>query len=284
MTGRRRHHGAGGRGSGRAGGHAAVCLVAAAGLVLGGATAQNGIRAPHGHRRAEHGRVSLLADGLLAGQVWSGYVIGSGDNWEVAADFTVPTLVCQSWQNGPGSFFWAGIQSTEGANSGGSSGISGLITIVQDGIKVWCLNGQPQYQAWVVQDPEGPRISILPNPVQPNDTIFANVVESGGQYWQYVDDETQNWTVLESVTGIAASNNTAAVAAESFDGGAYFYPVAVTGAQVNGLPLARSNPGPQEQNPRYYNGTAGLDPGPLDASGQDFNFSWNGPPNLAPSP
>jgi Peptidase A4 family len=272
-AGRRRHRGAGGRGSGRAGGRgrargpAAVCLVAATGLVLGGATARNLTQAPRGG----HERVNLLADALITGAQWSGYVV-HGDSYNVGATFTVSTLYCQSWQNGPGSVLWAGIQSKD---------TNGTATIVQDGIGYGCDNGQPQYYAWTVQDAYSGRVVPLPDPVQPGDAIFASVFEEGAEYWMYVDDETQSWSVLNSLTGGAASSNTAAVAAESYDGGAFFNPVAVTGAQVNGVPVGQSNPQALEQDPSRYDGTAGLDPGPLDATDQNFSFSWNGPPNLA---
>jgi hypothetical protein len=48
--------------------------------------------------------------------------------------------------------------------------------------------------------------------------------------------------------------------------GACFDPVAVTGAQVSGLPLGQFNPEADEQGPGIYNGTAGLDPMPLSLS------------------
>ena len=50
------------------------------------------------------------------------------------------------------------------------------------------------------------------------------------------------------------------VIAESYDGGACLDPVAVTGAQVNGLPLGQFNPEADEQGPGIYNRTADLDP------------------------
>jgi hypothetical protein len=213
----------------------------------------------------------LLADALITGAQWSGYVV-HGDSYNVGATFTVSALYCQSWQNGPGSVLWAGIQSTDS---------NGKATIVQDGIGYGCDNGQPRYYAWMVPDAHSGRVVSVPDPVQPGDAIFASVLEDGAEYWMYVDDETQNWSVLNSLTGGAASSNTAAVAAESYDGGAFFNPVAVTGAQVNGVPVGQSNPQALEEDPSRYNGTAGLDPGPLDATDQNFSFSWNGPPNLA---
>src|SRR5262245_55977780 len=87
MTGWGRRRGAGGWGKcragvrGLAGGPAAVCLVAAAGLVLGGATPQNGTLAAQGHQRGGHERVRLLAAALASGAwsgatgAWSGYVV-----------------------------------------------------------------------------------------------------------------------------------------------------------------------------------------------------------------
>jgi hypothetical protein len=258
---------------------AIACLVAAAGLVLGGATAQNGTQAPQGHQRAEHDRVRLLAATLGSDSwtgdrgAWSGYVVKGGDNYEVMATFTVSTLYCQSWQEGAGTALWVGIQSTDS---------NGTATIVQDGIGYRCGNGgQPQYYAWMVQNAYSQLPVPISNPVYPGDTITAIVYEMGSTYLMALDDTTENWFTFNSVTGGADSSNWAAVAAESYYGGAYLDPVAVTGAQVNGLPLGQFNPEADEQGPNIYNGTAGLDPSGLDSSGQDFNFHWNGQPGLA---
>ncbi len=254
-----------------------MCLVAAAGLILAGATAQNGTQARQGHQRAGHGRVRLLA--ALAPESWSGatgrwsgYVVKGRSNNEVAATFTVSTLSCQSGQDGVGTALWVGIQSTDS---------NGTPTIVQDGIGYRCGTGWPQYWAWMVPDAHSQQISALGDPVQPGDRISADVFEFGSVYWMILEDPVENWWAIKTVTGGAASSNMAAVAAESFDGGAYFDPVAVTGAQVNDLPLGQSSPEADEEGTGFFNGTAGLDPSGLDASGQNFNFSWNGTPGLA---
>jgi Peptidase A4 family len=279
MSGWRRRRGEDGRRRGwagvlgLAGGPAAVYLVAAAGLVLGAATAQNGSWARQGHQRGGHERVRLLAATLTPG-AWSGYVIKGGANDQVSATFTVPTVFCQTWQNGPGSAFWVGIQSTDS---------NGTTTIVQDGIGVNCTNGQPQYYAGMVPDAYAQVAVPLPDKVQPGDAITAAVYEFGSWYAMAVSDPAENWNEFNFITGGADSSNWAAVAAESYNGGAFFYPVAVTGADVNGSPLGQFNPEADEQHPSIYQGTAGLDPSPLDASGQNFSFYWNGWPNLAPS-
>jgi hypothetical protein len=116
----------------------------------------------------------------------------------------------------------------------------------------------------------------LPNPVQPVDRITAGVYEWGNGYFTVLYDAVQNWSAVNYVQGGTGSTDYTAVAAESYNGGAYFDPLAVTGASVNWAPLSQSNPQAWEQSPGIYNGTAGLDPSGLDASGQDFNFHWNG--------
>ena len=285
MSGWHRHRGAGGQGSGRAGvrglaGGLAVCLVAAAALVLGGVAAPNGSSAQR-HQRGGHQRGRVLAAALASGAWtgysgrWSGYMIGAAAHNEVAATFTVPALSCQSGEDGPATAFWAGISSTDS---------NGTQTIVQDGVRVACANGQPQYYAWIVSDVNTGYSVPLPNPVQPGDTVTAAVWEMGATYWMGLYDPVENWWSFNSITGVAASTNIAAVAAESFNGGAYFDPVAVTGAEVNGVPLGQSNPVAEEEDPGWYNGTAGLDPSGLDASGQNFNFYWNGTPAMVASP
>ncbi len=133
----------------------------------------------------------------------------------------------------------------------------------------------------MISDPYHPALIPLTNPVFPSDRVTATVSESGATYWMTLNDQVQNWSWSTSITGGAASGNWAAVAAESYFGGAYFDPVAVTGAQVNGLPLGLFNPEADEQGPNIFSGMAGLDPSGLDASGQNFSFSWNGQPGLA---
>jgi hypothetical protein len=254
--------------------------VAAAGLVLGGAPAQNGTQEPQGHQGAEHERVRLLAATLGSDSwtgatgTWSGYVVKGGANNEVAATFTVPTADCQSTPYGF-TGFWVGIQSTDG---------NGIRTIVQDGIQISCGNGQPSYSAWGIGNAySGGTPVFLTDPVQPVDRITAVVWESGATYWMSLYDPVENWWWSNSATGGAASSNTAAIAAESFFGGADFDPVAVTGAEVNGLPLNQFKPEADEQDPNSYHATAGLDPSGLDASGENFNFYWNGQPGEASS-
>jgi hypothetical protein len=224
----------------------------------------------------------LLAASLAAGAwsgatgAWSGYVVKSGATSEIAATFTVPTMVqCQSWPDG-GTNFWVGIQSTDG---------NGNATIVADGITIGCASGQPMYYAWTYSSDSQQEV-LLPDPVQPLDTVTATVTEAGatiaeagGTYTMALNDTVQGWSESSSTTGGAASSNWSAVAASSFNGGASSEAVAVTGAQVNGAPLGQSNPEADEQGPDQYNGMVGLDPSGLDASGQAFSFSWNGPPN-----
>jgi hypothetical protein len=253
---------------GLAAGLTVVCLVAAAGLA--GATTPNGSRAV----LRDHERARLAAAMFSPGERWSGYVVNGGANFEVSATFTVPMLYCQSWQNAPGTGFWVGIE---------SNGSNNFQSLVQDGIEVFCVNGQPKYAGTMVQDAYHEFADPLPNPLQPGDAVTATVLTMDGLYLMQVSDQTENWSEFRILTGgDASSNSTAAVAAESWGGGAFFNPMAVTNATLNWAPLGQSNYETWEEDPSIYQGTAGLDPSSLDPSGEDFSFFWNGPPNLAP--
>jgi hypothetical protein len=102
----------------------------------------------------------------------------------------------------------------------------------------------------------------------------------------WVWDLSQVWTEIRYATLAADSSSYfwTAVGAESFHGGAYFDPVTVTYAEVDQAPIGQYNPEADEEQPSLYDGTAGLDPSQLDASGMDFSFYWNGSPSLAPGP
>jgi hypothetical protein len=50
----------------------------------------------------------------------------------------------------------------------------------------------------------------------------------------------------------------------------------VTNATMNGAPIGQTKPEADEQTPSIYGGTAGFDPTPLDATGMNFDFYWNG--------
>ncbi len=251
----------------------AACLMAAAGLVITAPPAHNGSPVA---RRPEPARLlATLTTGAWTGATgaWSGYVVKSGTSSDVSAKFTVPAALCPTGLTGPQTSFWAGIQSW------GSNGAS---TLVQDGISLFCANGQPSYWAWMVADAYSDgRPVILLDPVQPNDVIMAFVyTDSVGNYTLVVADQAENWLEYRQTTGNPPSNDYAAVGAESFDGGVNFSPVAVTNAEVNNAPIGQSHYEADEQGPSIYNGTAGLDPSALDAAGQDFNFYWNAPPGL----
>jgi Peptidase A4 family len=206
---------------------------------------------------------------------WSGYVVKNQDSSQVTATFTVPAVTCQSGENGPGSAFWVGIQSTDS---------SGSATLVMAGINVSCTSGQPGYGAWMVPSADNPVLDPLPNAVHPGDQVTATVDNQNntGQYVMTVTDHTQDWSQSKVVTGGNDSTDYGAVAATSYNGGAFFSPMAVTGATVNGAPLAQFHPEADQEQTSFYQGTAGLDPGPLDASGEDFSFFWTSPPGEAP--
>jgi hypothetical protein len=243
--------------------------MAVTGLLLGGSDVAARASSPVGSRSGTIQRATLVDAPFVSG-AWSGYVVKGGYNSEVSATFTMPVVYCQFARNYAGTAFWVGIQSTDS---------SGNATIVQDGINVACVNGQPGYGTWMVPSAYAQQLTQIPDPVQPLDTIDATVIAfSGGLYAMMVQDTTENWFTYKIVTGGDASSNWAAVAAESYYGGAFFNPVAVTGAQVNWAPLLQSSPEADEQGPSIYDGTAGLDPSSLDASGQNFIFYWNGTP------
>ena len=249
----------------------AASLVAAAGLGAAGRATRIGSPAPRSPTPAR-----LLTAGFTP-RPWSGYAVRyqsstgtNGDNYEASALFTVPTPICSSGENGPETAFWVGIENP----------ITPL-SLVQDGFAVSCSNGQPTYQVWYLPSAWSDGVpQYLPNTVQAGDDIFAYVyTDPSGNYIEFLDDLTQKWYYWTQITGSAPGTDVAAVAAESFNGGVNFAPVAVTDAEVNDAPIAQSDIETDEQTPSIYNGTAGLDPSPLDsATGMNFTFAWNGTP------
>jgi Peptidase A4 family len=242
---------------------AAACLVAVAG---GAVTAR-----------------AASASASVTPWAWSGYVATGGPYSWVSADFTVPTGTCSQGpaengplSGGPGTAYWVGLQGDNG----------GSVAIVQTGFFVDCWNGQPDYFAWTVegQDLQYGAETRLSEPVQPGDQIDAYVSCWGGDGYcvEGLIDVTQNWTYTLSVPVVDGfSGYYAAVAAESFNGGIASSPVGVTNAIVGALnfgPIGNFSPGAYEEQPSIYNGTAGLDPTPLDPTGSDFEFYWNGNP------
>ena len=196
---------------------------------------------------------------------WSGYALEGGPYWWVSADFTVPGGICSQGpgETGPGTSYWAGLQ--------------GGTVIVQTGFTVSCVQGQPSYSAWHAS------LIGVPNTigelVQPGDQVTAEVGCSGSTCLQILEDTTQGWTdVLPVAMPSGFISNIAAVAAESDHGGVTSGPVQVINADVNFAPIGMFNPEAEEQSPSIFGGAAGLDPTPLDPSGLDFDFSWNGNP------
>ena len=227
---------------------AAACLLAGAGLVAGSGAAG--------------------ADSFTPG-AWSGYVLKSGSYWWVNATFTVPTGSCTQGpgESGPGTSDWVGIQGSIGGNA----------AIIQTGFIVECEGGQPTYTGWHADMTGTP--TTTPEPMQPGDQVVAAVVCSGSTCTQELQDVTQNWTdnlpvsVPDGWTG-----DVAAVASESQAGGISTGPVPVTLVTVNWNALGQYSPEADEQVPGNFNGTASVDPSPIDASGMNFDFAWNGNP------
>lgn len=199
---------------------------------------------------------------------WSGDVASGGSYFSVMADFTVPTPDCTQANQGlssPGqgeTAYWVGLQ--KGPD------------IVQSGFMVQCSGGSPIYTALNTTGSAG-TWHYLPDPFQAGDFIELGVSCSARTCDEAAVDVTQgNWVSYVPVSvpdGFTGS--IAAVAAESYYGGAPSTPVAVTSAQVNIQPIGQSNPQPNIEDPSNHNAISYLlIPGPLGASGQDFDLSW----------
>jgi hypothetical protein len=196
---------------------------------------------------------------------WSGYVAKGGPYTSVAADFIVPVGLCPAGSTGPGTGSWVGIQGTN----------DGSAAIVQTGYTVSCANGQPEYLV-SHNNLQGVGTTLTEN-VQAGDQIDEAVSCSGSTCWEDLKDVTQNWTNNASVqVENGFSGYVAAVASESFDGGAISSATVVTNATVDGAPIGQADPEADQQTLSNYNGTEGLDPTPLDSTGTAFDFYWNG--------
>jgi hypothetical protein len=204
---------------------------------------------------------------------WSGYVLPSGGPYQtVGATFVVPDGVCTqgSSESGPATAYWVGV------------GSYSATTIAQAGFKLNCDGGHPNYFAWVA-DATG-YYTPMAQPVQPGDQLTVNIScpYGGNICTQDLQDVTQNWQ-QSSDLGVpdGFSADYAAVAAENYNGGTYSGAVLVSGATVNGAPIGQY--GPQAwQQPASGSGSLGftgsLVPSPLDTTGEDFSFVWNGYP------
>jgi Peptidase A4 family len=199
---------------------------------------------------------------------WSGDVASGGSYFSVTADFTVPTPDCTQASpalSSPGrgeTAYWVGLQ--KGPD------------IVRSGFMVQCSGASPVYTALSTTGLAG-TWHYLPDPFEAGDFIELGVSCSASTCYEAAVDAAQgNWVsyvpvaVPDGFTG-----RIAAVAAESYYGGAPSTLVAVTSAQVNIQPIGQSNPQPNIADPSNYNALAYLlIPGPLNASGQDFDLSW----------
>jgi Peptidase A4 family len=214
------------------------------------------------------------AASLVTGARYSGYVIHGGpgipDFYSVSAQFLVPLASCLPGESGNGTYYWVGFQSSVGG-------------LAQTGFTVSCTNGQPVYAGWHI-DLGIISLKTIPEPMQPGDTVNASVVCWFGLCAETVQDVTQNnWSdtaVYVAPAGFSGDLLTSVVA-ESFGGGISSWPVRVTNAVVNSTPIGQFNPEADEQNPANYNGTASIDPSPLDPTGTSFWLSWNGDPEAS---
>jgi hypothetical protein len=280
----------------------APVVIVAIVIALTGAVTLAGVRF---HRPAT-GRVqqARLADcenigSDMCSQIWTGYVAGNQGFTQASAEFQVPALSCPSG-------LAVGLQPPTGVSVGGSTpptpapdaaigpdtetdawvgiagqGSNGSNQIVQDGIDLYCTAGNATYYAWIGEGPFGEAIGDLPNPVNAGDDITATVfaVDGFGDYTLDIHDWTGNWDYSETHSGGPVSSELAAVAAESSSrGGTYFPSLQVSDAWINGEPIGQADPQTWVEDPGNYQGTPGeLVPSPIDASGQNFAFTWNLP-------
>jgi hypothetical protein len=199
---------------------------------------------------------------------WSGYRADGGYYQGVNAIFTVPTGFCTQGpsESGPGTGYWAGLEGpTDWAP----------VWIIQAGFQLNCQDGQPTYGAWTA-DYLGVATPVT-EPVEPGDQVAVSIFCPGaGTCTQQLQDVTQNWDQTFSVDAPAGfSANTAAVAAESTDGGITSTPVTVTDANVDITPIGQVGAQATEQNPGLYDGAAALVPSPLDPTGMNFTLAYD---------
>jgi len=238
---------------------AAGCLLAGLAAGLGTASADSGPSGTSADSGAPGNGLSYTL-----GQ-WSGYVLKGGSYQAANAMFLVPNGVCTQGpsEDGPATTYWVGLQDDA--------------TIAQAGLYAECIGGQPDYFTWTADASGHP--TPVPQPVQPGDELAVSIYcpAGGNTCTQQLQDVTQNWAQsfnLSVPDGFSA--NIAAVASESQDGGIYSDAVMVEGANVDTEPIGQYYPEADVQDPSIYGGTATLDPSPLDTTGMNFSFVWNG--------
>jgi hypothetical protein len=204
------------------------------------------------------------ADGAQPGPYWSSYKSYAGPFASASADFIVPGATCSQGpgETGPAEMFWVGIQGTSG--------------IVQTGFVVECVAGQLLYAGWHAELTG--TATYISQPMQAGDQVDASVECLWGVCDETVQDVTQNWSDTSSLEASDPGSLLGAVAAESYDGGVTTGPVQVTNAMLNGTPIGQLDPQAEVENPAMYNGLAELAQTPLDPTGTDFEFYWNGNP------
>jgi Peptidase A4 family len=109
----------------------------------------------------------------------SGYVSFDTPFSSASADFTVPHGTCSRGpgETGPRENYWVGIAGTSG--------------VVQTGFQVECVSGQTTYAGWHA-DLAG-NTTLLSQPMQPGDQVYAAVDCGFGVCDETVQDVTQNW-------------------------------------------------------------------------------------------
>jgi hypothetical protein len=127
----------------------------------------------------------------INGRAWSGYAaLGSGFT-SVSANWTAPTVTCNSTIDVTGP--WVGL--------GGIVGNS----VEQTGMEISCLSGKPEYRLWFEMYPSPP--AYYGNAIRQGDSISAEVVRTNTHYTLTITNNTRHWTktVNETANGDNAS-------------------------------------------------------------------------------
>jgi hypothetical protein len=211
---------------------------------------------------------------------WSGYaVIGSTPFTDVKGSWVEPSVSCgttggpRGGRNKPGK-----VQSSYAAFWVGLDGYSSS-TVEQTGTDSDCNGATPSYYAWYEFYPAYP--VNFSNPVQPNDTITAEVKDASGLVTVTISDTTQHWTqtathsdkgyALSSAEWIAEAPSSGQVLPLANFGTVDFGGSAATGAGKTGSISAFTND-PLTMVTR--SGQTKAAPSSLSNNGADFSVTW----------
>jgi hypothetical protein len=150
---------------------------------------------------------------------WSGFVATGSSYTSVSANWTEPTVTCNSSNDlyAP----WVGID-----GYGDSS-------VEQTGVATDCSSGSPSYQAWYEMYPDAP--VYYNDPVSGGDAFTGSVTTDGnGNYTLTIKDTTKGWT--ETTPGSYQGQNASAEAILESPTAAYpnFGTVSFSNFSING--------------------------------------------------